>query len=220
MNQILINGNSNLDINNVKKSKNIFRFHFIFILSIFFLLSLIIYIFYHNNQIMQKNNISKRMLDNFEISRLYGMVNSTPNNSSYLQYNENSGNFDIIGIIKIESLNLNYPILSNYSNNLLKIAPCRISGPFPNEVGNLCIAAHNYNNSTYFSNIDLLKINDKITIYDSNGNFLDYYIYKTYESNYNDLSCMENTNYREITLITCNNLNSNKRIIVKAKERS
>ncbi len=220
MNQILINRNSNLDINKVNKSKNRFRFHFIFILSIFFLLSLIIYIFYNNKQIMQKNNISKRMLDNFEISRLYGMKNSTTNNSSFLQYDENSDNFDIIGIIKIDNLNLNYPILSNYSNNLLKIAPCRISGPFPNEVGNLCIAAHNYNNSTYFSNIDLLKINDKITIYDSNGNFLDYYIYKTYESNYNDLSCMENTNYREITLITCNNLNSNKRIIVKAKERS
>lgn len=33
--------------------------------------------------------------------------------------------------------------------------------------GNLCIAAHNYKNDTFFSNISKLEIGDLITIYDN-----------------------------------------------------
>ena len=162
------------------------------------------------------------MADRFEISRLYSSTispNSSSDDSSFLEYSENSNTFDIIGMIKIESLNINYPILSNYSNELLKIAPCRISGPLPNQKGNLCIAAHNYNNSTFFSNIALLQSSDKITIYDASGNAVDYFVYLNYETDANDLSCMLSNEDREVTLITCNNLNQNKRIIIKAKER-
>ena len=50
------------------------------------------------------------------------------------------------------------------------------------------------------------------------GNYITYYVYKIYEVNENDLSCIiqENINSRELTLITCNNY-SKGRIIVKAK---
>ena len=58
-----------------------------------------------------------------------------------------------IGVINIPSINVNYPILSTYTDELLKIAPCRFHGPNPNEVGNLCIAGHNYKNSKFFSKV-------------------------------------------------------------------
>ena len=120
-------------------------------------------------------------------------------------------------MIEINSININYPILSDYSEELLKISPCRFYGPMPNEVGNLCIAGHNYNSYKFFSKLKNLKIGDKINIYDLAGNKLIYSIYKTYETDYNDLTCTnQDTNgKKEITLITCNNI-KNKRRVVKA----
>lgn len=52
------------------------------------------------------------------------------------------------------------------------------------------------------------------------GRKLEYSVYKTYETDYNDLSCTaQNTNgKKEITLITCNNV-KNKRRVVKAYEK-
>lgn len=47
-----------------------------------------------------------------------------------------------------------------------------------------------------------------------------YEVYKSYETDYNDLSCTsQDTNEkREITLVTCNNI-KNKRRVIKAIEK-
>jgi len=105
------------------------------------------------------------------------------------------------------------------SDELLKIAPCKFYGPYPNEIGNLCIAGHNYNNNLFFSNIYKLNIGDEINIYDSSNSLIKYYVYKKYETNKNDTSSTsQNTNgNKEITLVTCNNFNGN-RLIIKAKK--
>lgn len=52
------------------------------------------------------------------------------------------------------------------------------------------------------------------------GEYINYYVYNKYEISANDVSCTtQDTNgYREITLVTCNNINKN-RIVVKAKEK-
>lgn len=52
------------------------------------------------------------------------------------------------------------------------------------------------------------------------GKKLDYLVYNSYETDYNDLSCMkqETDGKKEITLITCNNI-KNKRRIIKACEK-
>ena len=49
-------------------------------------------------------------------------------------------------MIEIPSIDLHYPIISEISEDNLKIAPCKFYGSMPNEIGNLCIAAHNYKN--------------------------------------------------------------------------
>lgn len=88
--------------------------------------------------------------------------------------------------------------------------------------GNLCIAGHNYNNSTFFSDISTLVNGDVITIYDSSNSSYDYIVYNVYKTHSNDLECVsQNTNgSRVVTLITCDNISNNYRIIVKAKELS
>ncbi len=86
--------------------------------------------------------------------------------------------------------------------------------------GNLCIAGHNYNSYKFFSRLKELKNGDLISIYDLSGKKVDYVVYNSYETDYNDLSCMEqNTNgKREVTLVTCNNI-KNRRRIIKACEK-
>lgn len=120
-----------------------------------------------------------------------------------------------IGVINIPSINVNYPILSTYTDELLKIAPCRFHGPNPNEVGNLCIAGHNYKNSKFFSKVPNLKLGDKIEITDLSGRMLTYTVYDKFIVNPDELECtsqLTNGN-KEITLITCTNDNKQRHII-------
>ena len=112
-----------------------------------------------------------------------------------------------------------YPILSTSSEKLLEISPCRFYGPMPNEIGNLCIAGHNYANQKHFGKLSSLEKGDLIEIYDSNGSKTNYIIYNKFEVHANDISCTnQNTNNkREVTLVTCNTIKGN-RLVVKAKE--
>ena len=126
----------------------------------------------------------------------------------------------VIGMIKIDKINLNYPILSQSNKELLKMSLCRFAGPLPNEVGNLCIAGHNYVDYKLFSRLNELEKNDIVQIYDYTGNKLDYVVYDKYEVEVDDLSCTSQDvgGKRIITLLTCNNVNGT-RIVVKAKEK-
>ena len=42
------------------------------------------------------------------------------------------------------------------SDDLLDVSVCRFAGPMPNEIGNLCIAGHNYVNNNFFGTPTLL----------------------------------------------------------------
>ena len=208
MNQILI---TNLN-NSTKNNKKVKKFKLIFFISIILLLVFItnFYITSHS-----KDNISNTLLNTFHLEHLYLRDN---NEYTTIILNNNKSYF-VIGSIEIPSINLNYPILSDVDDELLKIAPCRFYGPSPNEIGNLCIAAHNYDASRFFSNIFKLNEGDTINIYDSASKKYSYYVYNKYEVLESDVSCTsQNTNNkREITLVTCNNITGN-RLIIKAKE--
>ena len=114
---------------------------------------------------------------------------------------------------------MNYSILSVSNNDLLDISVCRFAGPMPNEIGNLCIAGHNYVDYKYFSRLNELEINDEIKIYDLNGKSINYKIYEIYETKPDDTSCtfQDTGGLRLVTLLTCNNVNG-KRLVIHAKE--
>lgn len=123
------------------------------------------YILYENNK---KENISQKLISNFNITSLYNeKQNYSATRTSFGNiYIAEGNNFNVIGLIEIKKININYPIISSYNNDLLKIAPCRFYGPMPNEVGNLCIAGHNYNSYKFFSRLKDLSNGDIITIFD------------------------------------------------------
>ena len=109
--------------------------------------------------------------------------------------------------------------MSISNDDLLDISVCRFAGPMPNEIGNLCIAGHNYVDYKFFSRLNELKTNDTITIYDLSGNKVEYGIYDIYETKPDDTCCtFQNTNGKKlVTLVTCNNVNG-KRLVIHAKE--
>lgn len=86
--------------------------------------------------------------------------------------------------------------------------------------GNVCIAAHNYDNDKFFSKIHTLSNEDLIYIYNLNGERHEYNVIGNFETEFNDTSCtsQETNGKQEITLVTCNNVNNN-RIIVKAVKK-
>ena len=213
MNQILYKCKlENAQNANIENKRN---FITIFSISISLLTIAILLYFIMKYNFVKNSNISQNIVSNFNIKTLYS--DNTNYNSSLISVEDYSEPL-VIGLIEIEKINIVYPILSTSSEDLLKLSPCRFAGPMPNEIGNLCIAGHNYANNTHFGKIDVLNKGDLIKIYDVNGNFLIYKIYDIYETKYNDLSCTnQNTNgMKEITLITCNNINGN-RIVVKAR---
>lgn len=124
-----------------------------------------------------------------------------------------------IGVVNIPSINVNYPILSTYTDALLKIAPCKFHGPNPNEVGNLCIAGHNYRNSKFFSKVPDMQLGDIIEITDLSGNTVEYKVYDMFIVNPDELGCTSQLTEgrKEITLITCTDDNK-QRHIIKARE--
>ena len=175
--------------------------------ALLFLIILFIKIFMDN----KIEEIAKKLTNSYTISTLYA------SNTTYTPEVQSTEPF-VIGIIKIDKTNLNYSILSVSNDELLDISVCRFAGPMPNEVGNLCIAGHNYVDYKYFSRLNELEINDIITIYDLNGNFVDYSIYEIYETSADDTSCtfQDTNNTKIVTLVTCNNVNG-KRLVVHAR---
>lgn len=121
-------------------------------------------------------------------------------------------------ILKIPKLGIEYPVLSDTSDELLKISLNRLWGPDPNEVGNYVVVGHNYKSGKMFGKLPNIAIGDVCEITDLLGRTIKYKVYTTYVVEPKDVSCTsQNTNgKREITLITCVN-GGKQRLIVKAE---
>lgn len=210
MNQILVT-NLNNKKSNLKKVKKSLKFQLCF--SVFFCIIIVLSISYRTFQLYRQEKYSSQVLNNYNITKLYSDLSLNQASNS----NEGLKNSYVMGIIEISKINVYYPIFSNYDDELLKIAPCKFYGSEPGKIGNLCIAGHNYDNTKFFSNISNLSINDEIIIYNNSNEKFSYFISDIYEVKPNDLSPVYSydKNSKQLTLITCNNLNNN-RVIVKA----
>ena len=116
-------------------------------------------------------------------------------------------------------LDIKYIVLSEESEDLLKISLCKYWGPKPNQVGNYCIVGHNYRSGKMFGNLSSSEIGDRIKLSDNNGNTTTYEVYTKYIVEPSDVSCTSQlTNgRREVTLITCTNFGK-QRLVVKCRE--
>lgn len=243
MNQILIDEKLYVTPD-MKKKKKMFKIEFF--LSVFLLCVLSSYAIYAEYDRNKSEQVSQEILDGIEFQSGTEVVeeevtvvvlNAIPEEEEVAQTQtvqtertvdvpdeqklvaSDGTTYYTIGKINIPSINVNYPILSTYSDALLKIAPCKFHGPNPNEVGNLCIAGHNYRNSKFFSKVPSMKNGDKIEITDLGGNTITYAVYDKFIVNPDELECTSQLTggKKEITLITCTNDNK-QRYIIKARE--
>ncbi len=207
--------NNNLDnIDNTKNSnkmsiKKVFKIQFT--ISIIIIISTISFSTYYIYSLRNKEKISENLIGNYNIYKLYNNVEKE---------DETTQN-NLFGIIEIPKINLYYPVFSTLTEENLKVSPCKFYGDSLEDAGNVCIAGHNYNNDMFFSKINLLEQNDEIFIYNNIGVKYTYLVTENYEVKEDDLSPIINYNQNEknLTLITCNNLNNN-RFVIKAKQKT
>ena len=127
--------------------------------------------------------------------------------------------YDVCAKLEIPSIKLETYVLKNYSVQALNISVTKFWGANPNQIGNFCIAGHNFKNINMFSNLKKLEIGEKIYVTDNDIGEVEYTIYNIEKVIPENVECLDqDTKNREVTLITCTS-DSSLRIIVQAKEK-
>lgn len=128
-------------------------------------------------------------------------------------------NYTIEATIRVPRLDIEYPVISETSESLLKISVNKYWGPAPNEIGNYCIVGHNYKSKKMFGRLSEVVSGDIVELEGVNGKIVKYSVYDIDVVDPDDTACTSQlTNgRREVTLITCTNYGT-QRLVVKARE--
>lgn len=182
-----------------------------------------------NNTITLRENYENENIDkeNADVSNSDVIVENTKNNvttqeettklEEYKTMPREISGHKVVGKIQISKINLEAYILAETNNNALNVSVTKLCGPEINEIGNFCIAGHNYNK--FFAKIKNLKIKDNIILTDTYDHSVIYEVYEISQTSPQDISCLnqDTKGEKELTLITCTK-GAIKRIIVKAVE--
>ena len=163
------------------------------------------------------NIIIVALEDDEEIEIPEEITNQEP---SIVEYTTSEGaNYTVEAIIRIPRLEINYPVIAETSEELLKISINKYWGPAPNEVGNYCVVGHNYKSKKMFGRLSEAVNGDIVELEGIDGEVVKYSVYDKYTVDPTDTKCTSQlTNgRREVTLITCTNYGT-QRLVVKARE--
>ena len=193
---------------------------------IFIVLTILVFVIL---DIYKENKIGK---SNYDIQG----VSTSVNNKEENKINENKTNeekkyikedvtleykgYTVVSKLEIPKIDLETYVLEKYLEETLNISVVKFYGANPNEIGNFCIAGHNFKNKNMFKNLKKLSVGDNLFIIDNDIGRVEYEIFDIYKVSPNDVACLsqETNGKREVTLITCTN-DSKERIIVKAREK-
>jgi len=245
MNQILVTEKLYMTPE-LKKKHKLYRFEFF--ISVFLICLLSSYYIYAEYDKTKSEEVSKEIMSNVNIEKTEdatvrkkddvllvvlrdeedinveqdeGDINSEMRNQQVMT-TVSGQKYTTVALIKIPKLGIEYPVLSDTTEELLKIAPNKFWGPKANEVGNFCVVGHNYRNARFFSKVPELVNGDVIEITDPTGRTIKYSVYDKYVVPADNVSCTSQlTNgKKEVTLITCtdNGMKTGERVIVKATE--
>ena len=125
--------------------------------------------------------------------------------------------YEVIAKLEIPKINLETNVLKDYTADGMKVCSSKFFGPEPNEVGNFCIAGHNYDQENMFNHLINLEKGDELYLTDNKNGKVTYSIYDIYRVKpQNTAPIGQETNGNKIvTLITCVNY-SRSRLIVQA----
>lgn len=196
----------------------------IIIVNLFLIFIVLIILVFVILDIYKENKIGK---SNYEVQGVSTNVNKKEENKineekKYIKEDvplEYKG-YTVISKLEIPKIDLETYVLEKYLEETLNISVVKFYGANPNEVGNFCIAGHNFKNKNMFKNLKKLSVGDNLFIIDNDIGRVEYEIFDIYKVSPNDVACLlqETNGKREVTLITCTN-DSKERIIVKAREK-
>ena len=118
---------------------------------------------------------------------------------------------DYIGILRIPTLDLTLPIISQWSYPDLKVAPCRYEGSAYTD--DLILAAHNY--PAHFGNLKTLHPGDQVSFTDIDGNQFHYQVVELETLQPTAIEEMEAGEW-DLTLFTCT-LGGQSRVTVRCE---
>lgn len=116
-----------------------------------------------------------------------------------------------IGTIEIPSLDIKLPVTSEFTYDLMKLAPCRYSGSVYK--GNMVIATHN--SWFHFGRIHSLDPGSKVVFTDALGNQFEYRVAVVESLTPDSVEDMTSSDY-PLTLFTCT-LDAKNRVTVRCK---
>lgn len=103
-----------------------------------------------------------------------------------------------LGTLEIPSLGLDLPVISQLSNRLLQLAPCRYQGSIYQD--NMILAAHNYR--AHFGRLKELVVGDELSFTDAEGNCIPYTVSAMETLDGTAVAQMEEGEW-DLTLFTC-----------------
>ena len=103
-----------------------------------------------------------------------------------------------IGTLEIPALELTLPVISQWSDQALKLAPCRYTGSA--YLNDLIIAGHNY--KRHFARLNALNLGDDVLFTDIDGHLFSYQVSKLEQLAGTAVEEMEAGEW-DLTLFTC-----------------
>ena len=169
---------------------------------------------YGSNQINEK--------ESQEVVEAFSNIDFSENNEESEQRSQlDYKGYNVIGIVKIPKINIEYPIIEigdidpESAKKPMKLSIIKYWGENVNDYGNLSIAGHNNKDGTMFGKTKKLEIGDIVELTDLKGQTIQYSIYDIFVTDPSDVSIL--LPKEELILITCTNGNKN-RLILKAQE--
>lgn len=241
MNQILVSDKVYVTPE-LKKKKKFYKIQFI--LSIFLLVIFSSYYIFSEYDKRKDESVAKDILNNINFAQTDNTMSeddilvvsldetveevevveeiqeqhqNTQNNNVYVS--NNGTKYTVDSILNIPSLGINYPVLSETSDELLKISLNKFWGGNPNTVGNYCVVGHNYDGKDImFGKLNKIQNGDIVELQDQSGKTVQYKVYNKFVVEPTDVACTSQlTNGQvEMTLITCYNFGK-QRLIVKCR---
>ena len=120
--------------------------------------------------------------------------------------------YEVIGVVGLPDLGLSLPVLADYTQDLLAVAPRRYTDDLALEPGQLVVAGHNYR--THFGRLGELAPGSRITWQNLDGVTYTYTVTEVTEIDAGDREALEQGDW-DLTLFTCD-VTRTRRILVRA----
>lgn len=201
-----------------QKNKMRKRIRFIILLLIMTCIIYTIFEIIKENKIEFREEIATQEIN----SKPKEVIIEEENPKDIVEISETYLSYPVVAQLIIPKINLESYVLRDFSKETMDRCIVKFWGPNPNEIGNFCIAGHNYEKENMFSDLKELEVGEEFFLLDNKNGKYTYVVSDIYKVNYKNLEPInqETDGKRVVTLITCTNYSNDDRLIVQGIEKT